>query len=256
MKVRALTHLYILPIFFLLTTQLTTYQALSSEKENSNLEINATVGKFTFIAEKKGKEEDIVTTSFWAEGTFTVAGGGFYAEALVTPPGTQTMERYSLLITTRESKVYLLYHDTFNYQEIRLTENIQRMFLELLPEIPTLTPSTLQKYAQKYRFEFEARGPAKLDKVSYSLYVLEKKKVQDDKMTNLTDGKAKFYFMHKNRFLRVIQFSRGNWSLTVKLSDIKGERVTQSRFEIPKGYYELEPLTLAQGNNSKGRIEK
>ncbi len=218
-----------------------------AEESNKVRTFQGITGDFEITAVKtaglrKGSEPTL-TIEVNVRGTFSCAEGNFYAEALVSLPGGTTKERYGLLVLSQGKEVYALYHDTLNYQQVLPGGRLEKLLFQTLPSISEVNPILLEDYARKAGFRLEEIGFVMLEGIKYLKFAVKENRGGRLEPNVEVTSNASFYFPHNKQFLRVIEVSKGNWTIKTILSNVKRQTVRADTFRIPANYYEMEAIT-------------
>jgi len=196
-------------------------------------------GKLDFQLRKSSPSGSEASLEVNLVADFFATENSLYAETIFTLPGGTSKEKYAILINASEEKYYIIYPETLNYQRIIVDERAKPI-LKILPTVPTLEERKLASIARAHKLSVVRKGRKKVNQVAYTLYELKKA----DAEANEHSPKLFLYFTQKERVLRVIEVEAGEWHLRIVLRELKASKYEKEKFELPKGFYEMEPLEL------------
>lgn len=169
--------------------------------------------------------------NLWAEAAYPLPGGGEERAALLVRPGGET---------------FIIYPETRNYQRVVVGENGTNL-LALIPDIVSRYFDATPQRLRELGVSLTARGRQTVAGERLAAYEAGE---AASRATTASGGSVSWeltlYFHLQTQRLRVLQVTAPGREVRLTLTQARREDIPGKRFELPAGYYELEPLVVTE----------
>ena len=181
------------------------------------------------------------------EGSFAAQDYDFFAETSIPFPGGSN-ERIVLIVRGTAREAHVLYPDTFNYRVVSACGDTWKL-LELVPFAISTQFGAVRDALKKRGIQLSYLGHRNLDGEQLRAYSVSMKEgLPPDAMEtrDAEEWSVTLYFGGLPERLRAAQAKSAKGETRITLCDVRREDIPAARFEVPDGYYALEPFIISE----------